>query len=349
MSSLSLDTIKKLPKTDLHLHLDGSLRIPTIIELAKQNSVSLPSTNPKELFEHIYAGETCHSLEDYLRAFFEILLPVLQTEESLVRATREIAEDSHQEGARYVEIRYCPHLHANKGMPHKTSIEAVHEGMKQAKDKWGIEARIVLAILRHDMTIKEALEIAELCCEHKDLGVVAIDIAGAEDGYPPKRFKEAFDLAINNGVGCTIHAGEGYGSDSIKQAVHDCGAMRIGHGTNLYQDPELQTYVAQNNIALEACVTSNVQTRVAKNWADHPVKQYIKQGITITINTDNRLVSHTTLSDELWGCHRHFNWGTTEIRQVLLAGFEHAFLPEENKTRLLTEAARDIDQIFNSL
>ena len=229
--------IKALPKTDLHCHLDGSMRLATILDLADKQGIHLPATTTDGLGKAIHMGEQCDSLPDYLTAF-EITLAVLQTEEALYRAAYELACDAAEENVTYLEMRYSPVLHQQKGLKLTAIVEAVCDGFRQAKQEKGIRGSVLVCGIRH-MTPETNLRLAELAVAYKNRGVSGFDLAGAEDDFPAKDHIEAFQLILNNNVNCTAHAGEAYGPPSIAQALHYCGAHRIGHGVRLREDGDL--------------------------------------------------------------------------------------------------------------
>ncbi len=340
---LSLALIESLPKTDLHVHLDGSLRLETIIDLASQQGVSLPSTDPSKLFSMLYAGDVCNSLDDYLKGF-DITLSVLQTEEGLERAAFELAEDAWNEGVWFIEVRYSPMLHMQRGLRLTQIVEAVLRGLRRAKTDFGIRYGVILCGIR-SMNVENSLRMAELAVAYKNRGVVGFDLAGSEVNNPAKEHMVAFQLILDNNINCTAHAGEAFGPDSIAQAIHKCGAHRIGHGTRLREDGELLNYVNDHRIPLEVCPSSNLQTKAAKSWAAHPVDFYVDYGIRVTINTDNRLITDTTVSKELWLCHKHYGWSLEQIKEIVIAGFKSAFLPYREKVDLLQKVTARLDEI----
>ncbi|MCC6619816.1 MAG: adenosine deaminase, partial [Deltaproteobacteria bacterium] len=250
--------IARLPKTDLHVHLDGSLRLETIIDLAGQQGVKLPADDPQGLAKAIHMGEICHDLNDYLKAF-DVTLAVLQDEDALYRAAYELAEDAAKENVRLMEVRYAPILHTRKGVPMTRIVEAVINGLNDARRDFGIVCNVIICGIRH-IAPEQSVRLAELAVAYKSKGVVGFDLAGAEYDYPAKKFSSAFALVRKNNVNSTCHAGEAYGPESIHQAIHVCGAHRIGHGTRLREDGELLNYVNDHRIPLEVCLTSNVQT-----------------------------------------------------------------------------------------
>ncbi|HEY1816692.1 MAG TPA: adenosine deaminase [Kofleriaceae bacterium] len=337
---IPLSLIERLPKTDLHCHLDGSLRLETVLDLARQQGVKLPTFDRKGLFDMLYAGESVTSLDDYLRAF-EITLSVMQHEGALERIAYELAEDAHRENVRYLEVRYSPLLHVREGLRPAQVVEAVLRGLRAAKRELGIRYGVILCAIR-SQPAEQSLRIAELCVAFKNRGVVGFDLAGSEINNPAKVHRAAFQLVIDNNINCTAHAGESFGPDSVHQAIHKCGAHRIGHGTRLVESGDLLNFVNDHRIPLEVCPSSNVQTRAAASWAAHPVDFYVDYGLRITINTDNRLMSDTTVSKELYLCHSHFGWSLDTIKEIVISGFKSAFMPYREKADLVAEITREL-------
>lgn len=342
MSSLTLDYLEKLPKTDLHCHLDGSLRLRSILEMAEQQKVKLPAKEEDRLFKLIYPGEECKSLEDYLKAF-DITLAVMQEEEALHRSAFELAEDAAKENVRYIEVRYAPVLHTRRGLKLTNIVEAVLAGLRDAKRRYGIRYGVILCGIR-SINAESSLRMAELCVAYKNRGVVGFDLAGAEYNFPAKDHKEAFQLILNNNVNCTAHAGEAYGPESIAQAIHYCGAHRIGHGVRLRENGDLLNYVNDHRIPLEICPSSNVQTRAVTDFASHPLPFYYNYGLRVTINTDNRLITNTTVSKELLLAHQHYGLTLEDLKEIILSGFKSAFLPYREKADVLKEISKELEQ-----
>ena len=340
MSPLTLELIEKLPKTDLHCHLDGSLRLRSILQMAEEQKVRLPAQDEDKLFELIYPGDECRSLEDYLKAF-DITLAVLQTEQALFRAAFELAEDSWKENVRYIEVRYSPMLHTRNGLKLTAVVEAVLAGLRQAKRTFGIRYGVILCGIR-SISAESSLRMAELCVAYKNRGVVGFDLAGAEYNYPAKDHKAAFQLILNNNVNCTAHAGEAYGPESIAQAIHYCGAHRIGHGTRLRENGDLLNYVNDHRIPLEICLSSNIQTRAAESYAAHPLPFFFSYGLRVTVNTDNRLVTDTTVSKELLHVHQNYGFDLEDIKEIIVSGFKSAFLPYREKADLLKVITKEL-------
>ncbi len=341
-TELSLELLQKLPKTDLHVHLDGSLRLDTVIDLARKHKVKLPTEDREDLFRMIYAGDVCNSLDDYLKAF-DITLSVLQTEESLERAAFELAEDAWKENVRYIEVRYAPMLHTRWDTGLTAVVEAVLRGLRAAKRAFGIRYGVILCGIR-SMSAESSVRMAELAIAFKNRGVVGFDLAGSEVNNPAKEHLRAFQLILRNNINCTAHAGEAYGPESIAQAIHTCGAHRIGHGTRLVEDGDLLNYLNDHRIPLEVCPSSNIQTKAAISWESHPVNFFVNYGLRVTVNTDNRLITDTTVSKELWLCHKHFGWTLDQIKEIVIAGFKSAFLPYREKADILKEITAELEQ-----
>jgi adenosine deaminase len=340
MPELTLELIEKLPKTDLHCHLDGSLRLHSILQLAEQQKVRLPAEDPERLHKLIYAGDVCSSLDDYLKAF-DITLAVLQTEESLYRAAFELIEDCAKENVRYLEVRYSPMLHTRKGLKLTSIVEAVLQGLRAGERQFGVRSGVILCGIR-SISAESSLRMAELCVAYKNRGVVGFDLAGTEHNYPAKDHKQAFQLILDNNVNCTAHAGEAYGPESIAQAIHYCGAHRIGHGTRLRENGDLLNYMNDHRIPLEVCLSSNVQTRAAAGFASHPLPFFFSYGLRVTINTDNRLVTGTTVSKEMWLTHQHYGFQLDDIKELVISGFKSAFLPYREKADLLKKVTEEL-------
>ena len=338
--TLPLEIIQKLPKTDLHVHLDGSLRIATILDLAEKGRIELPANDEDGLRKAMNLGMNCGSLVEYLKAF-DVTLRVLQTAESLTRAAYELAEDAARENVRYMEVRYSPMLHTRRGLKLTNVVEAVLEGLRAAQDEYGIESNVIICGIRN-VSPESSLEMAELAVAYKNRGVVGYDLAGAEYDHPAKHHRAAFQLVRDNNINVTIHAGEAYGPESIHQAIHVCGAHRIGHGCRLREDGDLLHYVNDHRISLECCPSSNVQTGAIRDLASHPIKLYKNLGLRVTVNTDNRLVTDTTVSKELWLCHKVMGFSMSDLKQIILSGFKSAFLPFHVKQQYVRRVSEEL-------
>ncbi len=330
----------QLPKTDLHVHLDGSLRPETVADLARKQNVDLPSYDPKEVEKLLTVQGKVENLGKYIEKF-DITLSVLQTEEALRRAAYELAEDAAAENIRYMEVRYSPILHQEKGMDLNTIVDAVLDGLQEAEKKFNIRTGVIICGIR-SIHPETSLMLAELAVSYKGKGVVAFDLAGVEYNYPAKDHIKAFYHVRNNNINCTLHAGEAFGPASIHQAIHYCGAHRIGHGTRLIEDEDLLNYVRDHRIPLEICLTSNVQTQSVPSIEAHPFKYYLEKQLRVTLNTDNRLISGTTMTDELWLAVKTFHLSFEQITKVILNGFKSVFLPFDEKVEIYQKAKAEI-------
>lgn len=341
--SIFSNKLRELPKAELHCHLDGSLRPATLLDLGLEYGVKMPKQTPEELAEAMRADDA-RSLEDYLR-LFDTTISVMQTADSLERIAYELAEDAAEDGVRYIEVRNAPILNVVNGLTLVESVEAPLRGLKRAEKDFGITGRFIIIALRQ-FSAEHSLEMARLAVEFKNDGVVAFDLAGGEKGNPASVHAAAFQYARENNLAVTVHAGEGDGPHSIHEAIHLCGANRIGHGTRLIEDPELTQYVNDRRIALEVCLTSNVQTRVAESYATHPFREYFDRGLNVTLNTDNRLMSATTLTDEYIYAAEHLGFTMDELAGIALNGFESAFLPWEERLMMIEEVSDKIDEML---
>jgi adenosine deaminase len=248
--------------------------------------------------------------------------------------------DNAEENVRYLEVRYAPILHTEEGLSLNAVNNAVLDGLRTGEEDFDITTSLIICGLR-DRYESASMRQAELAAEYRHRGVVAFDLAGGEAGNPPKGHLHAFYHARNHLLNLTIHAGESWGPDSIRQALFYCGAHRIGHGISLREDPELMQYFADHRIPLEICPTSNVQTHVVPSLEAHPITTYVEENVPVTVNTDNRLFSRTTVTDELWRVHRHCNIDASQLREIALNGFRYAFLPFAQKQELLRSVLDD--------
>lgn len=336
------ERVRAMPKTDLHVHLDGSLRPATIVELAESHGVSLPTDDPEALGDYLHVRDA-QNLEDYLGRF-AITLSVMQHSDAIERIAYELCEDAAAENVRYMEIRYSPILLTSEGLPLPETVEAPLRGMRRAREEFGIESSLIICGIRN-MDADVSRDLADLTIAYKNRGVVGFDLAGAEYNYPAKKHKNAFYMVRNANVNATIHAGEAYGPESIHQALHYCGAHRIGHGTRLYEDSDLMQYINDHRIPLEICLTSNVQTRAVDSFATHPVRLYFDRGLVVSLNTDNRLMSGTTVTEEHVRAWKHLDFTLDEIAELVLHGFRSAFLHHAEKQALLEEVEPTIREL----
>jgi adenosine deaminase len=341
-TKVTRELLHRLPKAELHVHLDGSLRPTTMLELAREYGKPMPAKEPQALADYMHVQDA-RNLVEYLERF-EITLSVMQTAEALERIAYELAEDLAGENVRYAEIRYSPILNIRAGLPLTEAVDAPLRGLKRAEEDFGIRTGVIVCGIRN-MDPGTSRDLADLTVAYKDRGVVAFDLAGAEYNYPAKKHKDAFYTVINKNMAATIHAGEAYGPESIHQALHYCQADRIGHGTRLFEDPDLMRYVNDFRIPIEICLTSNVQTRAVRSFAEHPARLYYDEGIVLSLNTDNRLMSATTVTEEFWRAHEHLGFTWRELVDIALMGFDSAFLHRTEKRALMESVKAEIAAI----
>lgn len=338
--------IAEIPKSDIHLHLDGSVRPATILALAEEQGIDLGVKDEADLVRRLMPGEDCASLEEYLQAF-DITCKVMGTADALYRAAYELVEDCAADKHRYLEVRWATRVLPQNIAPQKM-VEAVWAGLRDAGEKHNVVARQILCGMRHEDP-KHGVDTARLAVASKHLGVVAYDIAGAEAPFPPFLHAESFRIAAEGLIHRTCHAGEAAGPDFVKEAVIGVGSERIGHGTRLIQDEALLHYVIDRQIPIEICLTSNVQTKATSSFESHPLRKYLDLGAKLILCTDNRTVSGVSVEDELNRAVQYHQLSVDELRQVTAAGFEAAFLPFEERQALREQALRDFDAIRASL
>ncbi|HHK67465.1 MAG TPA: adenosine deaminase [Candidatus Acetothermia bacterium] len=320
-----------LPKIDLHVHLDGSMRLDTVMEMAGSLPPEIRSTLPEDLKSALIPPERC-SLEEYLEAF-QITVATLQTEEALERAAYELCEDAANENVIYMEIRFAPLLHTQLDLKPRDVVAAVLKGMHRAEADFPIRTGLILSALKPEGT-ERSIEAAQLAAQFFGKGVVGFDLAGPERSYPPQIHHEAVEFAHAAGLHVTIHAGEGCCPEQIKEAV-DLGTERIGHGVYLFKNPATEDLVAERGIPLEVCPTSNLQiSGLMETYADHPLKRYLDLGIKVTVNPDNRLMSQIDLTHELEAVTEAFDLTREELGRILLTSAEAAFAEDRLKEEL---------------
>jgi len=336
--------LQLLPKVDLHCHLDGSLRPRTLLELADAQGIKLPTHNLAKLTRLLQAGRRTRNLGQYLK-IFELTLSVLQERDALYRVAFELAEDAAAERVRHLEVRYSPLLHRKRRLSLEQVVDAVNAGLLDGGHRHRMSTGVILCGIR-SLPPRSSVALAELAVAYKGRGVLGFDLAGQEKDYPAKAHRRAFELVLRENVNCTVHAGEAFGPASISQALHHCGAHRIGHGTRLLEDRDLMRYVNDHRIPLEVCLSSNVQTRAVPSLQSHPFKLYFRLGLRVTLNTDNRLISATTVSKEMALAVRTFRLGPYDIKRIVINGFKSSFLPYAEKARMLREVNLEIDRVF---
>ncbi|TVY01019.1 adenosine deaminase [Paenibacillus cremeus] len=334
---IAYDLIRKLPKVDLHVHLDGSVKPETLMELAQQRGVSLPARSRKQLLPHMQVEDDCTSLKMYLSKF-DFVLPFLQTGEALRRVAHETVEQAAAHTIGYIEVRFAPQLHRGAGLSVEEVIHHVVEGLRSGERKYGVVARGIAICMRHHGS-KENIEVIEAAASRSGKGIVAVDLAGDEASYPPQFFREVFAVSHKRGLPVTIHAGEAAGAENVLEAVTRLGAVRIGHGVRVKENPELMRLLAKQRIPLEMCPISNLQTKAVTSWEQYPIRDYFERGIKVTVNTDNPTVSGTNLTKEYRVLADKFGFAATELAELVMNGVEAAFL-EESEKRVLRRRFR---------
>ena len=356
--------IRALPKVSLHDHLDGGLRAQTIIELADEIGLELPATNAPELSNWFADQSDSGSLVEYLKTF-DVTTAVMQTSHGLRRVARDFVNDLGADGVVYGEVRWAPEQHLKRGLSLDDAVNAVQAGINEGIDdvrSHGKRIRVgqLVSAMRH---AGNGLEIAKLAVRHREQGVVGFDIAGPEDGFPPTNLQEAFDYLMSERFPATVHAGEAAGLDSIESAIFDAHALRLGHGVRIAEDIDLEgedddgTYVSLGRLAqwvrdrripLELSPSSNLQTGAITAWGenieDHPFDLLYQLGFTVTVNTDNRLMSATSVSRELTLLTDTFDYDLADLETFQLNAAEGAFLPIEDREELAEIVSEGFDE-----
>ena len=346
------DRIKRVPKALLHDHLDGGLRPETIIEIAQQIGYKkLPTDDPKQLADWFEESCNSHSLVRYLETFSHTIA-VMQSKEAIIRVSRECAIDLARDGVVYAEVRGAPELFTEQGLSLDQVVEATLEGYKQgmaeaASEGNKIRVESLLCGMRQNNRSQEA---AAAVVKYRNKGVVGFDIAGPEDGFPPTNQLETFEYLRKENAHFTIHAGEAYGLPSIWEAIQICGAERLGHGVRIIDDIDfsgdkpklgpLASYVRDRRIPLELCPTSNLQTGAAKTYSEHPIGMLAKLRFRVTLNTDNRLMSRTSMSNEMSECVKSFGWKFADLQRVTVNALKSSFIPFEERLEIIEKVVK---------
>ncbi len=338
---LSKEALRRWPKAELHVHLDGCVRPATMLELAKAQRVRLPAETPEALAAALTV-KGARSLEEYLTKY-QYTLAVLQTAAALERVAYEFVLDVAAENVRYVEVRYSPLLH-RPALTLVQAIEAPLRGIKRAEAETGTKVGLIVCGIR-TRPATESLELARAAVDYRNAGLVAFDLAGAERGHPAREHRDAFAHAAQHGLACTCHAGEGDGAASIREALHVCGAQRIGHGTRLQEDPALLEEVVARRIPLEMCLTSNLHTHTVSAIAEHPFRGYLERGVQVSLNTDGRLMDGISLTDEYFLAHSTLGLTREQLARVVLNACESAFLPDYEKVALVSRVQSELEAL----
>ena len=310
--------LKNIPKVELHLHLDGSVRLDT--------ASMLTGKNIEEVRSLMIAKEKCHDLNEYLTKF-NLANEIMQSQENLTRIAKELVEDLKNDNVIYAEVRFAPLLHTKKGLTGEEVIEAVLLGLKDED----LKVNLILCMMRQ-FSFEDNLKTIELAIKYLDKGVVAIDLAGAEALYPTANFERLFQIAKDKNIPFTIHAGEADGKDSILSAIN-FKTKRIGHGVRCIEDKETLDMIKKNNITLEVCPTSNIQTDIFENYHDHPIRKLYDMNILVTINVDNMTVSNIDLTQEYEKLVKNFNFTLKDFKKMNINAINASFLKEELKEK----------------
>ena len=325
-----------LPKIDLHCHLDGSVRPQTLMDLARQQNIPLPSDDIDEISTLMIAPETCSNLHEYLLRF-ELPLSVMQTAESIERISFELFEDAAQENVKYLEVRFGPLLHTEQGLTLEQIIASAVAGMQRAEKRYDIKGNYILSLLRH--MPKESIKgVIDAGAKYLNNGVVAFDLAGGEASGFCQEFVPYAQYAAEKGYRITIHAGEQGDGQNVYDAISLLGAERIGHGIHIKGHKEAYNLVKNTMTALETCPSSNVQTKAVDKLSSHPIKAFYQDAIPVTINTDNRTVSNTSMSDEVRKVMQTFKLSRKDYFNIYKTSVAHSFASESVKAHLLRYA-----------
>ena len=345
------EQVKRLPKALLHDHLDGGLRPQTIIDIAKEIGHELPTYDPAELAEWFRSSCDSGSLVLYLETFAHTVA-VMQRKQDIVRVARECAVDLARDGVVYAEVRMAPELITEKGLTLSQAIEAILEGFREGEAEAKAEGNVirVMSLLCGMRQNELSQEVAELAVKYRDQGVVGFDIAGPEDGFPPSDQLDTFEFLRRENAHFTIHAGEAYGLPSIWEAIQLCGAERLGHGVRITDDIDfnhtpprlgrLAAYVRDRRVPLEMCPSSNIQTGAAANFADHPIGDLARLRFRITVNTDNRLMSATSMTREMTELVNAFNWTFLDLQRVTINALKSSFIPFEERLAIIDNVVK---------
>jgi len=336
------ELIQRAPKVLLHDHLDGGLRPATVVELASEYGYDqLPTTDVAELTEWFNRGGKQGDLVLYLETFAHTV-GVMQHRDAIERVAFECARDLAADGVVYAEVRFAPEQHMEAGLTLDEVLAAVLTGFERGAADTDLTIHTICSAMR---TAAHSMEIARLAIEHRDRGVVGFDIAGAEEGFPPTRHLDAFQLVMRENFHATIHAGEAFGLPSIWEALQYCGAARLGHGVRIVDDitgdpgdeqlGALASYVRDRRIPLELCPTSNVDTGVCGSIAEHPIGMLRRLRFRITVNTDNRLMSDTSMTKEFAQLHDAFGWGLADMEWITINSMKSAFAPFPERLRII--------------
>ena len=321
--------MNKLPKVELHCHLDGSIRLDTIIDIAKKDGIKLDSYERSDVKKMVQVPYNCTSLNEYLKKF-DLVNNVMQSSENIKRVTFELLEDVQKENVKYIEVRFAPLLHLNGGLSIEDVIQSAIDGINKAEKLYDIKGNLILCCMR-SMSEEDAILLVEKGRKFLNKGVVGIDLAGPEEEGFVKKYKKLAELARSYGYNITIHAGEAASGQNVIDAINILKAQRIGHGVKIKDMKDAYELVKETKVSLEMCPTSNIQTNAVKDFREYPLYDFYKDGINISINTDNRTVSNIDLTNEIKLIFDKFNMNEEDYKNIYLNTIDYTFADEDTK------------------
>lgn len=321
-----------MPKIELHRHLEGSLRVSTLLEIASEYKIDIPDTNQFARSVQVQ-GDEPKSYVNFLSKF-SVLRNFYKSEKTIRRLCYEVVEDAARDSIRYMELRFTPiALSRNAGFPLHKVIDWVTESVADANARLAIDTRLIVSVNRHE-SLSDAEEVIKLSAKYIDRGVVGVDLAGNEADFPAMPFADILKEAQYLGLSLTLHAGEWFGVNNVREVIEDLKAQRIGHGVRIVDDPELMAIAKELAIPFEVCITSNVHSGVVSDLKSHPISQMLDAGLNVTINTDDPGISQITLSDEYWLLHQEFGYSFEELYVFLSSSLSAAFIDDSERNRL---------------
>lgn len=343
--------LKAMPKIDLHRHLEGSLRLETLLEIARKFGLDLPAANAERLRPFVQITDDPPNHEVFLSKF-EVLRGFYRSQEAISRLAYEVVADAAEDNIRYLELRFSPQALARvRGFALEDVADWVIEATQRASRDFNIQLGLIVTLVRHE-PIEQAWRVAKVAFDRRHKGIVGIDLAGNEVKYPPLPFQPIFQEAKKHGLGVTVHAGEWSNASGVYQAIEDLYADRIGHGVRSIENSEIIRLVKEKSVALEICITSNLQTGVVHNVKHHPIVDLLDLGVLVTLNTDDPGVSDLTLTDEFRVAVENFGFTYEVLRRLVLNAARAAFLSEEERLKLVmvfermfTEFEQQVEQI----
>jgi adenosine deaminase len=343
------EILQQIPKVELHDHLDGGLRVATILELAREQDIALPADTSQGLHDYFVRGGKKKSLALYLEPF-SVTISVMQTKKALQRVAFEAVEDLAAQHICYAETRFAPLLHTAGGLSPQEAVQAVLDGLQKGARTYGLRIGLILCAMRNQSP-QRSRQVAELAVAFADRGVVGFDLAGDEIGHPAKDHLEAFQYIRNQNFNITVHAGEAFGVESIWQAIQICGAHRIGHGVRLVEDMmiegntieemgSLSSFILDRRIPMEMCLSSNVNTAAVPDYASHPFPILFRNRFRVFLATDNRLMSDTTLTKEMELASRYYGLGLRDLEKITINAMKSAFIPYKERLVLIYDVIK---------